>query len=72
MIYNGVNAQAFDYAVDAGEVKRRYAIGPLDPTVLFVGRMVVQKGPDILVRTHAARCCATTPTPSSSSPATGT
>ncbi|MGD0091354.1 MAG: glycosyltransferase family 4 protein [Planctomycetota bacterium] len=50
VIYNGVNAQAFDFAVDPGAVKRRYAIGPLDPTVLFVGRLVVQKGPDILVR----------------------
>jgi glycosyltransferase involved in cell wall biosynthesis len=54
MIYNGVNAQAFDYDVDAGEVKKRYGIGPLDPTVLFVGRMVVQKGPDILVRAMPA------------------
>jgi glycogen synthase len=51
MIYNGVNAECFNYEVDPGEVKRRYAIGPLDPTILFVGRMVVQKGPDILVRT---------------------
>jgi glycosyltransferase involved in cell wall biosynthesis len=51
MIYNGVNAETFDYESDSGAVKRRYAIGPLDPTVLFVGRMVVQKGPDILVRT---------------------
>jgi glycogen synthase len=51
MIYNGVNAQTFDYDVDAGAVKSRYGIGPFDPTVLFVGRMVVQKGPDILVRT---------------------
>jgi glycosyltransferase involved in cell wall biosynthesis len=50
VIYNGVNAHVFDYNVDPGEVKRRYGIGPLDPTVLFVGRMVVQKGPDILVR----------------------
>jgi glycosyltransferase involved in cell wall biosynthesis len=50
MVYNGVNAAAFDYPVDAGEIKRRYAIGPLDPTVLFAGRMVVQKGPDILIR----------------------
>jgi glycosyltransferase involved in cell wall biosynthesis len=50
VVYNGVNAQAFDVPVDdPGAVKRRYAIGPLDPTVLFVGRMVVQKGPDILV-----------------------
>jgi glycosyltransferase involved in cell wall biosynthesis len=51
MVYNGVNSQVFDYAVDPGDVKRRYAMGPLDPTILFVGRMVVQKGPDILVRT---------------------
>ncbi len=50
MIYNGVNSGAFDYCVDAGEVKQKYAIGPLDPMVLFAGRMVVQKGPDILVR----------------------
>jgi glycosyltransferase involved in cell wall biosynthesis len=53
-VYNGVNAGTFDYAFDAGEVKRRYAIGPLDPTVLFAGRMVVQKGPDILVRAMPA------------------
>src|SRR6516162_1606367 len=51
VVYNGVNAQAFDQPVDPGEVKNKYAIGPLDPTILFVGRMVVQKGPDILVRT---------------------
>ncbi|MBY0522697.1 MAG: glycosyltransferase family 4 protein [Gemmataceae bacterium] len=51
VVYNGVNARAFDYNVDAGAVKRRYSIGPLDPMILCVGRMVVQKGPDILVRT---------------------
>ena len=51
VIYNGVNASAFDHDLDAGAIKKQYAIGPLDPTVLFVGRMVVQKGPDILVRT---------------------
>ncbi len=51
VVYNGVNAGTFDYPVDPGEVKARYGIGPLDPTVLFVGRMVVQKGPDILART---------------------
>jgi glycosyltransferase involved in cell wall biosynthesis len=50
MIYNGVNSRDFDYQVDAGEIKRKYAIAPLDPSVLFAGRMVVQKGPDILVR----------------------
>jgi glycosyltransferase involved in cell wall biosynthesis len=51
VIYNGVNASAFDHELDPGAIKKQYAIGPLDPTVLFVGRMVVQKGPDILVRT---------------------
>ncbi len=50
VVYNGVNAQQFDYPLDPGDIKRQYSIGPLDPTVLFVGRMVVQKGPDILVR----------------------
>src|SRR5581483_4783838 len=51
VVYNGVNAPQFDYSLDSGAIKRQYAIGPLDPMVLFVGRMVVQKGPDILVRT---------------------
>lgn len=50
VIYNGVNAQVFDYDLDPGNVKRRYAVGPLDPMVLFAGRLTVQKGPDILVR----------------------
>lgn len=51
VVYNGVNADAFDYDIDPGEVKRRIHVGPLDPMVLFVGRMVVQKGPDILMHT---------------------
>jgi glycosyltransferase involved in cell wall biosynthesis len=54
MIYNGVNASNFDYDIDPAVVKGRYGIAPLDPTVLFVGRMVVQKGPDILVQTMPA------------------
>ena len=50
VIHNGVNSDSFDYVVDAGEVKRRYRVGVLStPTVLFVGRLVVQKGPDILM-----------------------
>ncbi len=48
-VYNGVNYRHFDGAVDAGEVKRRYHIHPYDPMILFAGRMVYQKGPDLLV-----------------------
>jgi len=49
VVYNGVNPSRFDTACDPGEDKRRYDIAPLDPTVLFCGRMAWQKGPDLLV-----------------------
>jgi len=48
-IYNGVNCKHFDVNVEAGEVKKRFGMGPLDPMVLFAGRMTYQKGPDILI-----------------------
>jgi glycosyltransferase involved in cell wall biosynthesis len=48
-IYNGVNPRNYDAIVDPAEVKRRYQIGPMDPTVLFSGRLVYQKGADLLV-----------------------
>lgn len=50
-IYNGVNCRHFDTHIDPGGVKKRFSIGPLDPMVLFVGRMTYQKGPDLLVET---------------------
>jgi glycosyltransferase involved in cell wall biosynthesis len=50
VIYNGVNAHAFDgWIADPGVIRRGYAVGPLDPLVLFAGRMTAQKGPDLLV-----------------------
>ncbi|MCL5024591.1 MAG: glycosyltransferase family 4 protein [Nitrospirae bacterium] len=49
VVYNGVNLHHFDGWLDPFEIKRQYGIGPLDPTVLFCGRMVYQKGPDLLV-----------------------
>jgi glycosyltransferase involved in cell wall biosynthesis len=48
-IYNAVNPRHFEGWLDPGEVKARYGIGPMDPTVLFVGRLEFQKGPDLLV-----------------------
>jgi glycogen synthase len=49
VIYNGVPVRRFDGWIDPGAVKARYGIGPLDPTVLFMGRLSWQKGPDLLV-----------------------
>jgi glycosyltransferase involved in cell wall biosynthesis len=48
-MYNGVNVRNYDGMIDPGEVKRRYNIGPMDPMVFFSGRLVIQKGPDLLV-----------------------
>jgi len=49
VVYNGVPVHQFDGWLDPGAVKRRWGIGPTDPTVLFMGRLSLQKGPDILV-----------------------
>jgi glycosyltransferase involved in cell wall biosynthesis len=48
-IYNGVTVHQFDGYIDPGEVKRRYGIGPMDPTVLYCGRLCLQKGADLLL-----------------------
>jgi glycogen synthase len=47
--YNGVNARNYDGWIEPAGVKRSYRIGPMDPMVLFVGRLAHQKGPDLLV-----------------------
>ena len=49
VIYNGINYRNYDGWVDPASVRRLYGIGPMDPLVLFVGRMVYQKGPDLLI-----------------------
>ncbi|MDF2954418.1 MAG: Glycosyltransferase involved in cell wall bisynthesis [Candidatus Alkanophagales archaeon MCA70_species_2] len=49
VIPNGVSLHKFDVPVDPWEVKRWLSIGVWDPVCLFVGRMVVQKGPDLLL-----------------------
>ncbi len=49
VIYNGVSAHRFGGTVNGGELKRRYGLAPLDPLVLFCGRLEWQKGPDLLL-----------------------
>lgn len=49
VVYNGVDARRFNGWLDPGTIKARYAIGCMDQTVLFVGRLSVQKGPDLLI-----------------------
>ena len=49
VIYNGVAYRKFDGHLDPGGVKARLGIGPTDPTVLYCGRMTLQKGPDLLL-----------------------
>ena len=48
-IYNGVARHRFDRRVDPDKTRRAHDIGPLDPVVLFCGRLDYQKGPDILL-----------------------
>jgi len=48
-IHNGINCRLFDGFIDPGICRRSYGIGPLDPMVLYVGRLCVQKGPDLLL-----------------------
>jgi len=49
VVYNGINYKNYDGWIDPSAVRRQYGIGPMDPMVLFVGRMVYQKGPDLLI-----------------------
>jgi glycogen synthase len=49
-IYNGISYWNYDGWIDPSNVRGRYGIGPMDPMVLFSGRMVYQKGPDLLVQ----------------------
>lgn len=49
VVRNGIDCRRFDGSIDAGICRRAYGIGPMDPMALFVGRLTVQKGPDLLL-----------------------
>ena len=48
-VFNGVDCRRFDGFIDPAVCRRTYGIGPLDPVVLYVGRLTAQKGPDLLL-----------------------
>ena len=48
-IRNGINCSHFDGFIDPAVCRRSYGVGPMDPMVLFVGRLAIQKGPDLLL-----------------------
>mmetsp|Transcript_10227 Transcript_10227/g.21451 ORF Transcript_10227/g.21451 Transcript_10227/m.21451 type:complete len:507 (+) Transcript_10227:221-1741(+) len=49
-VYNGINCFPYDGLLwDPAGVRGQYGVGPMDPMVLFVGRLATQKGPDILI-----------------------
>ncbi len=49
VVYNGVDSRRFERPIDIEAARGRHGIGPLDPTVLFCGRLEWQKGPDLLL-----------------------
>jgi glycosyltransferase involved in cell wall biosynthesis len=49
VIYNGVRPESFDFPCDPGAIKASIGVHPIAPTILFAGRVVYQKGVDILI-----------------------
>ena len=49
MIYNGVWPKKFDVSCVPGMVKTSISVHPMAPMILFAGRVVYQKGVDILI-----------------------
>lgn len=46
--------EEFASSLDPGLVKARYLVGPIDPTIVFVGDLDERHGPDLLVRAMPA------------------
>ncbi|WP_193214739.1 glycosyltransferase family 4 protein [Luteolibacter marinus] len=49
VVYNGIECSRFDGEIDPAVCRRSYGVGPLDPMILYVGRISTQKGPDLLL-----------------------
>ncbi|RJS84247.1 glycosyltransferase family 1 protein [Candidatus Bathyarchaeota archaeon] len=50
VIPNGIEVSSFNLNINREEVKRRYGIKPNERIILFVGRLVPQKGVDMLIK----------------------
>ena len=46
--------EPFVSKLDAGAVKARYQVGPVDPTILFIGDLDDRYGPDLLIKAMPA------------------
>jgi glycosyltransferase involved in cell wall biosynthesis len=49
VVPNGIVPRQYRSNVDPGEVKRTYGVHPFAPLILFIGRLVYQKGPDLFI-----------------------
>jgi glycosyltransferase involved in cell wall biosynthesis len=56
VIPNGIVPRQYRTDIDPGEVKRAYGIHPYAPLVLFIGRLVYQKGPDLFIEAMRNVC----------------
>ncbi len=56
VVPNGIVPQQYQASIDPGEVKQRYGIHPYAPLILFVGRLVYQKGPDLFIEALRSVC----------------
>ena len=49
VVPNGIVPRQYRAQIDPGEVKRTYGVHPYAPLILFIGRLVYQKGPDLFI-----------------------
>jgi len=56
VVPNGIVPRQYHANIDPGEVKRSYGIHPYAPLILFIGRLVYQKGPDLFIEALRTVC----------------
>jgi glycosyltransferase involved in cell wall biosynthesis len=49
VVPNGIEPEKFQMNIDATQVKKDYGVNSTDPVVFYMGRLVYQKGPDLLL-----------------------